>query len=81
MDELKTEVKYRDSGNFFSKVYAWTLDKQSTAVKYLKIHLDGVITNFPGQVNKAIAQYNRNRGAGEDRVRLATLNDNPFHRY
>ncbi|XP_028392390.1 phospholipase D LarSicTox-alphaIB2bii-like [Dendronephthya gigantea] len=81
LDELKKEVEYRDSGNFFSKVYAWTLDKQSTAVKYLKIHLDGVIANYPGRVNKAINQYNRERGAGEDRVRLATLNDNPFRRF
>ncbi|XP_028392714.1 phospholipase D LarSicTox-alphaIB2c-like isoform X5 [Dendronephthya gigantea] len=83
LDELKKEVEYRDSGNFFSKVYAWTLDKQSTAMKYLEIHLDGVIANYPSRVNKAIEQYNKERGYiyGVDKVRLATLNDNPFQRF
>ena len=47
LNELKHQVTYRDSRNYFSKVYAWTLDYKSIAVKYLNINLDGVIANYP----------------------------------
>ncbi|XP_015763853.1 PREDICTED: phospholipase D LlSicTox-alphaIII2-like [Acropora digitifera] len=77
LNELKARVKYRDNGNYFSKVYAWTVDKQTTALKYLNIGLDGIIANYPGRVNKAIAQFNEN----QQKVKLATLDDNPFRKY
>lgn len=77
LDELKAQVAYRDKGNYFSKVYAWTVDKKSTATKYLDINLDGMITNYPGRVNEAIKEFNQKNGAGE-KIRLATLDDDPF---
>ncbi len=80
MDELKDKVRYRDSRNYFSKVYAWTVDKQSTAESYLNINLGGVIANYPGEVNKAIEEVNKKRSAGK-KVRLATLEDDPFKVY
>ena len=80
LNKLKDQVRYRDSGNYFSKVYAWTLDYKSTAVKYLSINLDGVIANDPDRVNKAIDEVNKESSAGK-KVRLATLDDNPFKVY
>jgi len=80
LKELKARVKYRDNGNYFSKVYAWTVDKQTTALKYLNIGLDGIIANYPGGVNKAIAQFNENKSEYQ-KVKLATLDDNPFRKY
>ena len=80
LKELKARVKYRINGNYFSKVYAWTVDKQKTALKYLNIGLDGIIANYPGRVNKAIAQFNENKSEHQ-KVKLATLDDNPFRKY
>ena len=80
LKELKARVKYRDNGNYFSKVYAWTVDKQETALKYLNIGLDGIIANYPGRVNKAIAQFNENKSEHQ-KIKLATLDDNPFRKY
>lgn len=80
LKELKARVKYRDNGNYFSKVYAWTVDEQKTALKYLNIGLDGIIANYPGRVNKAIAQFNENKSEHQE-VKLATLDDNPFRKY
>ncbi|XP_067040683.1 dermonecrotic toxin LlSicTox-alphaIII3i-like [Acropora muricata] len=80
LKELKARVKYRDNGNYFSKVYAWTVDKQETALKYLNIGLDGIIANYPGRVNKAIAQFNENKSE-DKKIKLATLDDNPFRKY
>ena len=80
LKELKAQVSYREGGSYFSKVYAWTLDKQSTAEKYLNINLDGVIANYPSRVIKAIKEVNKKRGVG-NRVRLATLDDDPFKVY
>ena len=80
LKELKARVKYRDNGNYFSKVYAWSVDKQKTALKYLNIGLDGIIANYPGNVNKAIAQFNENKSEHQ-KVKLATLDDNPFRKY
>lgn len=80
LDELKAQVKYRDNGNYFSKVYAWTVDKQATALKYLNIGLDGIIANYPDRVNKAIAQFNENKSEHQ-KVKLATLDDDPFRKY
>lgn len=80
LKELKARVKYRDNGNYFSKVYTWTVDKQKTALKYLNIGLDGIIANYPGRVNKAIAQFNENKSEHQE-VKLATLDDNPFRKY
>lgn len=77
LEELKGQVAYRDRGNYFSKVYTWTVDKKSTAIKYLNINLDGMITNYPGRVNEAIKEVNQKNGPGE-KVRLATLDDDPF---
>lgn len=79
LKELTARVKYRDNGNYFSKVYAWSVDKQKTALKYLNIGLDGIIANYPGRVNKAIAQFNENKSEHQ-KVRLATLDDNPFRK-
>ena len=80
LKELKARVEYRDNGNYFSKVYAWTVDKQKTALKYLNIGLDGIIANYPGRVNKAIAQFNENKSEHQ-KIKLATLDDNPFRKY
>lgn len=80
LKELKARVKYRINGNYFSKVYAWTVDKQKTALKYLNIGLDGIIANYPSRVNKAIAQFNENK-CEHQKVKLATLDDNPFRKY
>ena len=80
MKELKVRVEYRNNGNYFSKVYAWTVDKQKTALKYLNIGLDGIIANYPDRVNKAIAQFNENKSEHQ-KVKLATLDDNPFRKY
>ncbi|XP_044167274.1 dermonecrotic toxin LlSicTox-alphaIII3i-like [Acropora millepora] len=80
LKELKARVEYRDNGNYFSKVYAWTVDKQKTALKYLNIGLDGIIANYPGRVNKAIAQFNENKSE-DKKIKLATLDDNPFRKY
>lgn len=52
LKELKARVKYRINGNYFSKVYAWTVDKQKTALKYLNIGLDGIIANYPVELIK-----------------------------
>ena len=79
LKELEARVKYRDNGNYFSKVYAWTVDKQTTALEYLNIGVDGIITNYPGRVNKAIAQFNENKSEHQ-KVKLATLDDNPFRK-
>lgn len=80
LKELKARVEYRDNGNYFNKVYAWTVDKQNTALKYLNIGLDGIIANYPGRVNKAIAQFNEKKSEHQ-KVKLATLDDNPFRKY
>lgn len=80
LNELKARVKYRDDGNYFSKVYAWTVDKETTALKYLNIRLDGIIANYPSRVNNAIAQFNENKSE-QQKVKLATLDDNPFRKY
>lgn len=80
LKELKARVEYRDNGNYFSKVYTWTVDKQETALKYLNIGLDGIIANYPGRVNKAIAQFNENKSEHQ-KIKLATLDDNPFRKY
>jgi hypothetical protein len=74
-DELSSQVKYRDNGNYFSKVYAWSVDKKSTAKTYLEMGLDGIIMNFPGRMNEAIAEINKKKG---QTMRLATLDDDPF---
>ncbi|CAB4002030.1 sphingomyelinase D [Paramuricea clavata] len=75
LDELSSQVKYRDNGNYFSKVYAWSVDKKSTAKTYLEMGLDGLIMNFPGRMNEAIAEINKKKG---QTMRLATLDDDPF---
>ena len=77
---LRKEVNYRNNGNYFSKVYTWTVDKTSSAKWYLNLNLDGIITNNPGNVNKAIQQVNSERSA-DKKIRLATLDDNPFEVY
>ena len=80
LKELKVRVEYRNNGTYFSKVYAWTVDKQKTALKCLNIGLDGIIANYPDRVKKAIAQFNENKSE-QQKVKLATLDDNPFGKY
>ena len=75
LDELSSQVEYRDNGNYFSKVYAWTVDKKSTAKTYLEMGLDGIIMNYPGRMNEAMAEINKRKG---QTMRLATLDDDPF---
>jgi hypothetical protein len=80
LKELTAQGRYRDTEKYFSKVYAWTLDKQSTAETYLNVNVDGVIANYPSRVKKAIEEVNKKREAG-NKVRLATLDDDPFKVY
>lgn len=79
LEELKAQVTYRDTNGYFSKVYGWTVDKTSTAKAYLSLDLDGIITNFPANVNKAIEEVNDQ--SQDDKLRLATLDDYPFTTY
>ncbi|XP_046844854.1 dermonecrotic toxin LiSicTox-betaID1-like [Xenia sp. Carnegie-2017] len=77
LKELKEQVKYREEKGYFSKVYTWSVNRVSTAEKYLEIDLDGMITNDPENINEAMNRFNKH----SDKVRLATLSDDPFKKY
>ena len=70
---LKSQVKYRNAGNYFSKVYGWSVDYKNTAKSYFKAGVDGVIANYPDRVKTAIEEMKE-----KENVRLATLDDDPF---
>ncbi|XP_028411103.1 phospholipase D LhSicTox-alphaIA1i-like [Dendronephthya gigantea] len=78
--KLKKKVACRDRGKYFSKVYTWTIDNMRTARWYLQLGLDGIIMNHPACMNTAIKLINHERKKGM-KIRLATLDDNPFEKY
>lgn len=59
-----------------SKVYTWTVDPKWVIKYYLETGIDAVITNYPQNVDEAIAEFNNKSEAMK--FRLATLDDDPF---
>ncbi|XP_046841590.1 dermonecrotic toxin-like [Xenia sp. Carnegie-2017] len=75
--KLKKQVQYSEETGYFSKVIVRSVDFTSVAKKYLEIDLDGMVSNYPGRVMKAMEKVNK----GKVKVRLANLCDDPFAKY
>ena len=81
--KLISLVNYKDSSDgYVSKVYTWSVNLRSTARFFLETGIDGIISNNPQNVIKAVNDINGGRGNGTpgEKFKLATLEDNPFER-
>ncbi|MCG6551747.1 MAG: hypothetical protein L7F77_05420 [Candidatus Magnetominusculus sp. LBB02] len=70
---IEEAVSMRDKGDSFKMVYSWTLDLQEDIEAFLKLNVDGLITDSPGMLRKLIASDPFSK-----LYRLATVEDNPF---
>lgn len=75
----------RDKKQVIKKTYIWTIEKQSTAEKYLEIGVDGILTNAGGgdvprnKIQNIInAMKEHNQKYPDKKVRKATTDDNLF---
>lgn len=82
---LRRACELRDSDDIIKKTYIWTIEKESTALKYLEIGVDAIMTNAGGgdvprdkiqNIFDAINEYNKK--TSDTHVRLATICDDPF---
>lgn len=82
---LKSAGTLRDTQQVIKKTYTWTIEKQSTAERYLDIGVDGILTNAGGgdvprdrikNIINAIKAHNKNHP--DKKVRYATATDNVF---
>lgn len=81
IEELEDLVQYKENGDgYISKVYAWTVNLVSTTKSLLETGIDGIITNNPENFLKAMTDFNKEVKHGEEKLRLATLADDPFKR-
>ncbi|MBF0456445.1 MAG: hypothetical protein HQK99_00940 [Nitrospirae bacterium] len=70
---IEEAVSMRDKGDSFKMVYSWTLDLHDDIEAFLKLNVDGLITDSPGMLRKLIASDPFSKQYG-----LATVGDNPF---
>lgn len=84
-EKVKKACDIRDKDGVFKKVYTWTIEKESTALKYLEIGVDGIMTNAGGgdcprdkiaNIKEAIEEYNKEKCVVH--VRLAVASDKMF---
>ncbi|XP_065298567.1 dermonecrotic toxin SPH-like isoform X2 [Dermacentor albipictus] len=54
--QLPGIVAARDGGGYVDKAYAWTVDDPPTIKRFIKIGIDGMITNRPDNVLKVIGK-------------------------
>jgi hypothetical protein len=77
----------RDCEQVFKKIFSWTIDKESTALEYLHIGVDGIMTDAGtwlsidciDNILNAINVHNKTYP--ENAVRIATPDDNLFEVY
>ncbi|XP_049522896.1 dermonecrotic toxin SPH isoform X3 [Dermacentor silvarum] len=73
--QLPEIVANRDGNGYVDKAYAWTVDDNPTITRFIKLGIDGMITNRPDNVLKVI-----NNSDIAPLVRPAGPEDSPWNR-